>query len=367
MSAAAKSAAQMADTVLTRWADLKPAWSHEYGALFLGMLAARRAAGDRRYFDYVKRHIDAVVAPDGTIAGYDVSKYKLDDIVSGRALFPLADETGDGRYAKAAATLRDQFRTHPRTSDGGFWHNGSLTNQMLLDGIYMGAPFYAEQSVRTGDAAGLDDAVAQPLLVAAHNRDAATGLFRHGWDEDKAQFWANPDTGCSPSFWGRATGWYAMALSDLLDIVPDTHARYDELRDTYASLMRALLKVRDPESGLWRHVLDQGAREGNYIEASASLMILRALARGVATKRLPEPETRAAVEKAFAGALRTLIREEPDGLLTVKQVCKTAGLGVTPHRDGSFAYYISEPVVENDLKGVAAFLLAATACAEALV
>lgn len=354
---------RMADTVLKRWEKLPPSWSHEYGAMFQGLLEVWRQSGDQRYFDYVKRHIDAVVDANGAIAGYDREKYKLDDIVSGGMLFPLLDKTGDDRYRKAAATLRDHFRSHPRTSDGGFWHNGSLTNQMLMDGIYMGAPFYAEYAKRENDAQGLDDAINQALLIVRHNRDAATGLYRHGWDEDKKQFWADPETGCSPSFWGRATGWYSMALSDLLDIVPESHPRYAELLDAYRKLMQALAKVQDPASGLWWHVLDQGDREGNYLEASASLMILYATARGVVTSRLPAEPFRAVADKAFAGATQRLIAVEND-MLTVKQVCKTAGLGVTPHRDGSFAYYISEPIVDNDFKGVAGFLLAASACEE---
>ena len=351
---------KMADTVLERRADLPPAWSHEYGAMFQGMLDVWRRTGDSRYLDYVKRHIDAVVDKDGAIAGYNREKYSLDDIVSGRMLFPLIDHTGDERYRKAAVTIRDHFRSHPRTSDGGFWHNGGLTNQMLLDGIYMGTPFYAEYARRENDAEGLDDAVRQPLLLVEHNRDAASGLYYHGWNEDKKQDWADPASGCSPSFWGRATGWYAMALADLLEIVPKDHPRYSELLAAYRDLMAALVKVQDAESGLWWHVLDQGKREGNYLEASASLMILYALARGLALGHLPADPFRAAADRAFAGATQRLV-EEKDGMLTVKNVCKTAGLGVKPGRDGSFAYYISEPIVDDDLKGVAGFLLAASA------
>lgn len=351
---------KMADAVLERFAELPPSWSHEYGAVFLGLIDIWRKTGDKRYFDFVKRHIDAVVGPNGEITGYDRSRYRLDDIISGRLLFPLFDETGDERYRTAARTLRDHFRSHPRTTDGGFWHNGELPNQMLLDGIYMGAPFYAEYAKRENDAEGLDDAIRQPLLLVEHSRDGASGLFYHGWNEDKKQSWANSETGCSPSFWGRALGWYAMALTDLLGIVPESHPRYAELLAAYKDLMRALVAVQDPGSGLWWHVLDQGAREGNYLEASASLMFLRALAEGVAKGYLPEDPYRVAADRAFAGATGRLVGDD-GGLPGVKNVCKTAGLGVRPGRDGSFAYYISEPIVDNDLKGFAGFLLAASA------
>lgn len=352
---------KMADTVLSRWEDLPPSWSHEYAAMFQGMLGVWRGTGDKRYFNYVKRHIDAVLDASGVITGYTREKYSLDDLISGRMLFPLFDETGDARYKKAAATLREHYDHHPRTNEGGFWHNGGLTHQMFLDGIYMGTPFYAEYAVRAKDDKALADAIAQPLMLAAHNRDATTGLFYQGYNEDRSESWANPQTGCSRSFMGRATGWYVMALADLLDIVPREHAGYGELLNVFTELMAAVFRVQDPASGAWWQVLDQGGREGNYLESSASFMFLYAAARGLAQGNLSPEGFRGAVEKGFAGCVKQFIREE-GGLLTVTSVCKTAGLGVKPGRDGSFAYYISEPVAENDYKGVAGFLLAASAC-----
>lgn len=352
---------RMADTVLTRWADLPPSWSHEYGVMFEGLLDVWNKTGDQRYFDYVKRHVDAVIDKNGAIEGYELEHFSLDHLVSGRLLFPLFEKTGDERYKKAIALLRNQFRHHPRTSDGGFWHNGELKNQMLLDGIYMGVPFYAECARADNDTEGMNDAIKQVMLLVEHNRDAKTGLFYHGWDADRKQVWADPKTGNSPSFWGRATGWYSMAIVDLLDYVPESHPQRQALVDVLRDLMSALVRVQDPARGLWWHVLDQGNREGNYLEASASLMFLYTLAKGVKKGYLTEETFRAALDKGYDGALNHLIKVESDGLLTVCNVCKTAGLGVKPGRDGSFSYYISEPVVENDHKGVAGFILASVA------
>ncbi len=352
---------RMAETVLLRWAQLPPAWSHEYGVLFKGMLAVWQKTGDQRYFDYVKRHVDAAIDADGVIKGYALEHFSLDHLNSGRLLFPLLEKTGDVRYKKAIATLRDQYRHHPRTSDGGFWHSGTYVNQMFMDGIYMGAPFYADCARADSDAAATDDAIKQALLILAHCKDEKTGLFYHAWDESKAQFWANPQTGCSSSFWGRCTGWYTMALVDLLEVIPATHPQRAALVKVFQDLMGALVRVQDPASGLWWNVLDQGKREGNYLEASASLMLLYSLAKGVTQKHLSGDESRAALVAGFDGALKHLVREESDGSLSILNVCKTAGLGVTPNRDGSFAYYNSEPVVENDFKGIAGFLLAASA------
>lgn len=352
---------RMADTVLIRWADLPPSWSHEYGVMFKGLLDVWEKTGDQRYFDYVKRHIDAVIDENGAIAGYEQHHFSLDHLVSGRLLFPLLERTGESRYRKALAVLRDQLRHHPRTRDGGFWHAGELTNQMLLDGIYMGVPFYAQCARGDNDAAALSDAIRQVMLLVEHNRDVKTGLFYHGWDEDRKQIWADPKTGTSPSFWGRATGWYAMAVVDLLDYVPGSSPRRQMLIDVLHDLMKALVGVQDPIRGLWWHVLDQGDREGNYLEASASLMILYALGKGIRKGYLTEEMFRVAFDRGYDGALEHLVRLEADGLLTVCTICKTAGLGVKPGRDGSFSYYISEPVVENDLKGIAGFILASVA------
>ncbi len=352
---------RMADTVLARWTDLPPAWSHEYGVLFKGLLDLWRRTGDERYYDYVKRNVDAVIDADGAIAGYELEHFSLDHLNSGRLLFPLLERTQDARYRKAIATLRDQYRHHPRNRMGGFWHNAKTTDQMLLDGVYMGAPFYVDCALADQDTGAIEDALRQIALLAAHSRDAATGLYRHGWDEPRTQSWANPQTGCSASFWGRATGWYAMALADLLEIVPAGHVGRTELASVFEGLMAALVRVQDPASGLWWNVLDQGNRDNNYLEASASLMFLYAFARGIALGILPAGDFRAVLDKGFDGALKHLIREEKDGMLSVLQVCKTAGLGDKPGRDGSFSYYNSEPIVENDFKGVAAFILAATA------
>jgi unsaturated rhamnogalacturonyl hydrolase len=352
---------RMADTVLARWASLPAAWNHEYGVLFKALLDVWRRTGDERYYGYVKRSVDAVIDADGAIAGYELEHFSLDHLNSGRLLFPLLESTEDVRYRLAIGTLREQYCRHPRNGAGGFWHNGAMPRQMLLDGTYMGAPFYAECGCAENDPAAIDDALLQIFLLAEHNRDAGTGLFFQGWDETRTQSWANPRTGCSGSFWGRATGWYAMAMADLLEIVPAGHARRAELASVFKSLLEALACVQDRASGLWWNVLDQGGREGNYLEASASLMFLYAFARGIGLGMLAEPRFRAVLDKGFDGALQFLLREEEDGLLSVLHVCKTAGLGGRPGRDGSFAYYNSEPVVENDFKGVAAFILAANA------
>ncbi|CAG0968379.1 partial Unsaturated rhamnogalacturonyl hydrolase YteR, partial [Anaerolineae bacterium] len=260
----------------------------------------------------------------------------------------------------AADTLRQQLRDHPRTKEGGFWHKEIYPWQMWLDGLYMAGPFYARYAVMHHDTAALTDVVRQFRFVHAHTKDPRTGLLYHAWDESRSQRWANPTTGQSPNFWSRAMGWYMMALVDVLDILPPDHPGRAELIALLRDTAPGIARYQDPASGLWWQVTDQAHREGNYLEASASAMFTYAFARAVQRGWL-DPSYGEAAKKAFAGITAKLITVTPEGFVDLHETCRSAGLGGKPYRDGSFAYYISEPRRLNDFKGVGPFLLAAIA------
>jgi unsaturated rhamnogalacturonyl hydrolase len=230
---------------------------------------------------------------------------------------------------------------------------------MWLDGLYMAEPFYAEYAARHGDSAAMSDIARQFLLVARHMRDPRTGLYYHAWDAVHRQPWADSATGLSRSFWGRAIGWYLMAAVDVLDDLPATHRERPELVRIIQYLADAVARVQDPVSGVWWQVLDQPNRSGNYLEASASAMFAYAFAKGARIGVL-DPTYRALAARAFDGMLATFVTVDDRGLVSVNGICKSAGLGGDPPRDGSYAYYVSEPVVSNDYKGVGAFILAAS-------
>jgi unsaturated rhamnogalacturonyl hydrolase len=232
---------------------------------------------------------------------------------------------------------------------------------MWLDGLYMGAPFYAEcTKVFHGPATNYDDVALQFALVKKHLRDSRTGLYFHGWDAKKIQPWANPATGTSSNFWGRAIGWYAMALVDTLDYLPANHPARKEMAEQLRDLAKALVRYQDPDTGVWWQVMDKGNVAGNYREATASTMFVYALAKGVNEGEL----SRAYIPhilRAYQGVLNEFVRTNQSGAVSLEHCCQVAGLGFKSARggprDGSFAYYISEPVVENDLKGVGPFIL----------
>ena len=270
--------------------------------------------------------------------------------------------THDERYQKAAALLRRQLDTQPRTAAGGFWHKQRYPHQMWLDGLYMSGPFYAEYTkLFDGPVSDYDDVAKQIRLVAAHTYDPATGLFYHAWDESKEQPWANKDTGTSSNFWGRAIGWYAMALVDVLDYFPTNHPARPEIIATFQKLCEGVVKYQDPKTELWYQVLDQGNRKGNYLEATVSSMFVYAMAKGVNHGYLPQ-NYEPAIEKGYQGIIEHLVKNNGDRKWSLTQCCSVAGLGGTPSnghaRDGSFDYYVSEPIVSNDLKGVGPFILA---------
>jgi len=334
-------------------------WTYDHGLVLKGIERVWINTDDKQYFDFIQRSIDHFVANDGSIRTYSLDEYNIDNILPGRNLLFLYKATRQEKYQKAATLLREQLKTHPRTSEGGFWHKKIYPSQMWLDGLYMGEPFYAEYAATFNEPAAFDDIAKQFVLMERHSRDDKTGLLYHGWDESKQQRWANPQTGRSPNFWGRAMGWYAMALVDTLDYFPEKHKQRAELVAILNRLAQAVAKYQEPRSGLWYQVLDKGAAKGNYLEASAACMFVYALAKGVRDGHLPDSYMQVA-KSGYRGILREFVKTDASGRLNLEGTVNVGGLGGNPYRDGSYEYYLSEKVVTNDPKGIGALLLAAT-------
>ncbi|HEX8072332.1 MAG TPA: DUF4350 domain-containing protein [Pyrinomonadaceae bacterium] len=356
---------RVADSAMARWPRAllnepgKPEkWAYEQGVLLKGIEGVWLATGDGKYFRYMQEGVDHFVNADGTLRTYKLEDYNIDNVLPGRVLLTLYNVTGQEKYRKAAAHLREQLKTHPRTSEGGFWHKKVYPSQMWLDGLYMGEPFYAEYAATFREPADFDDIARQFTLMELHARDTKTGLLYHGWDESRQQRWADPATGRSPNFWGRAVGWYAMALVDALDFFPAGHPKRAELIAILGRVAAAVEKYQDAKTGLWYQVLDKGGAEGNYLESSASSMFVYALAKGVRQGYLPARYLRVA-QRGYQGLGSRFIETDANGQTNLTGTVSVAGLGGNPYRDGSYQYYLSEKVVTNDPKGVGAFLMAA--------
>jgi len=353
-------AVRMANSVMRAHPVTSPKWDYTAGLILTAIGRVGDRTGDARYAAYVQSNMDRFVQPDGSIRTYDPSEASLDQINQGRVLLRLYARTHATRYELAAKRVRAQLASQPRTSDGGFWHKRIYPQQMWLDGLYMAEPFYARYAKLFGDTEAFTDVAHQFLLVARHARDPKTGLYYHAWDAAHAQFWADTATGLSPNFWGRADGWYLMAAVDVLDDLPKNHPDRAALVTAFQQLAHAVMQVQDPVTGLWYQVLDQPSRRGNYLEASASSMFVYALAKGARMGYLG-PDARVAAQRGFDGLVRDLMRVNADGTVSLTNICQVAGLGPADNRrrDGSFAYYVSEPIVTDDYKGTGPFILAA--------
>ncbi|MEY4385665.1 MAG: hypothetical protein RLY20_948 [Verrucomicrobiota bacterium] len=331
-------------------------WDYTAGLFTLSLLKLNEQVPTPGYVDFTKDAIGSFISEDGKIQGYKPDEYNIDNIAPGKTVIALYELTKEPRYQKCAALLRKQLETHPRTSQGGFWHKQRYPWQMWLDGLFMGAPFYAEYTADFhGPAADFDDVVKQFKLVDEHLYDANSGLYFHGWDEKREQDWANKTTGTSSNFWGRGLGWWAMAQVDVLDFLPKNHPGRAQIIGLIQKTSAGIVKHQDSASGLWWQVLDQGGKEGNYLEATASAMFVYSMAKAVNNGYLSRDYI-PAILKGYDGILKQLIKTDGAGQISLTKCCSVAGLGYG--RDGSYAYYLREPIVDNDLKGVGPFILA---------
>lgn len=333
-------------------------WDYEQGLMLYALQRVWQRTADPKYFSYITHNLDQFVRPDGSIRTFRTADFNLDNLTPGRVLLMLSQQqlANKEKYRKAADSLMQQLEKQPRTQAGGFWHKQQYPDQMWLDGLYMAEPFYAQYSQLYNRPQGFNDIARQFALAEQNLTDSRTGLLYHGYDESRRQRWADPKTGRSPSFWGRAMGWYAMALVDVLDFFPEKHPERPRLEGYLLRLMKALLPYQAAD-GTWFQVTDRPAQKGNYAEASASAMYVYALLKGIRMGYLPA-SMRPAALKGYDGLVQKFVQKTPGGGLAYTGTVSVGGLGGEPYRDGSYQYYLSEPLRSNDLKGVGPFVLA---------
>lgn len=336
-----------------------PHWNYIDGCMITSLLEIEKITGDKKYFDFAESFIDYYVGEDGKILGYDMEKYNLDDVNEGRVLFELYERTGKEKYLLALKEQHLHLTKQPRTCTGNFWHKLIYPNQIWLDGIYMAQVFSALYARKFGGE-DYSDITKQIKNVKKYMFDGQKGLYYHGMDCSRSAFWADKETGLSRSFWLRSVGWFSVALADIIEIVTDESAKR-EMSEIFAELMNSVISYRDADSGLYWQVVDKGGVPGNYLETSGSCMMAYAQLKGARLGVLPKEFARLGRE-TFDGVCKKYLTATDGGELNLGGICLVAGLGPENNRrrDGSFEYYISEPVVENDAKGVAPFILAYT-------
>lgn len=332
-------------------------WNYVDGCMMTALLSLYEITGNRQYFDCVDSFIDSFILEDGTIRTFRPEAHTLDDINEGRVLFDLYRATGKEKYRLAADFLRKALDCQPRTHEGSWWHKQIYPNQVWLDGIYMAQPFAALYEKNFGSR-DYSDILRQIAIVREHMRDPVTGLYYHGYDASRQAFWCNPETGLSQNFWLRAIGWFSVALADLCEILPEEDS--GPLRKVFSDLMRDLLPFADRETGMYLQVVDHPEAEGNYLETSGSSMVAYAMLKG-ARLGILDPSFADRGAETFEGIVRTNLSFTGEEL-NLNHICLVAGLGPEKdrRRDGTIAYYLSEPVVQNDAKGVAPLLMCYT-------
>ena len=339
----------------------KPRWSYTNGLVLSAAIRVFEATNNQKIYDYIYAYANELIDSSGSIKTYKFDNHNLDMIKSGDVLLYLYPKTKEERFLKAMETLDNQMETQPKTSDGGYWHKKIYPWQMWLDGLYMAEPFhtrYAKEYIKDEATKQkiFNDVVLQFDLIQKHSRDEKSGLLYHGWDESKEQQWANKKTGNSQHFWSRGMGWYGMAMVDVLDFLPENHPGRERIITYLNQYAEAIAKVQDT-SGLWWQVLDQGNREGNYLEATGSAMFVYTFAKGVRKGYLPKKYLDSA-KKGYDGIIKNLITVDENGIVNLNKCCAVAGLGGNPYRDGSYEYYINETIRSNDPKGTGPFIMA---------
>jgi unsaturated rhamnogalacturonyl hydrolase len=353
---------KMANSVIARsdsliyYVDHNPKWA--YDVALLGMAMDKLGDKDIRYTKYMENWVDHFVKPDGSVLDYNLKEYNLDRIFPGRNVLTVYERNHDVRYKIALDNFIEQLKSQPKTKSGGYWHKNIYPWQMWLDGIFMASTYMAQYAKEFDSPMWFDEACSQTKLIYAKTLDEKSGLLMHAWDESRTQKWCDPLTGKSHYPWSRATGWYILAIEDILEYLPENHPDRAELISILQKTCDALLKVRDPGTGLWFQVLNEGGREENYIEGSGSAMYTYAFARGAHRGYLDRKFLEIS-ENAFDGIIKELITVDKQGLVTMHNICGGCGLGGNPYRDGSYEYYVREKRVNNDTKGVAPFIMAA--------
>lgn len=336
----------------------KASWNYVDGCMLIALIEMSKILKDDRYLDFVISFVDSFVSEDGEIRTYRPERQTLDDVNEGRVLFPLYEKTKNEKYRLAAERLKKALDTQPRTYEGNFWHKQIYPDQVWLDGVYMAQVFLAQYEKHFG-AKDYSDIARQISVVRQRMFDEEKKLYYHGYDASKKAFWADPESGKSKSFWLRAMGWYAAALADLIEVLPEGCEK-KMIAELLSEMMEGVLSYRDEKTHMYWQVVDQGGREGNYVETSGSSMIAYAMMKGARLGAIDKKYAAKGLE-TFNGIVKNHLAFMGEDI-ELTGICLVAGLGPENNRrrDGTYEYYISEPVVKNDAKGVAPFVMCYT-------
>lgn len=335
-------------------------WNYEDGCVLMGWVQLYQVTGEKKYQEFVLKYLEEYITRTGEIQYYQEEKYNIDSIHTGKVLFYAYEWTGEERYRKGIEVLRNQLKNQPRTNSGSFWHKKIYPNQIWLDGLYMAQPFYMMYETKYNKKENYIDMIEQFKNARKYLYHEEKKLYYHAYDESREAFWADKETGQSKNFWLRSMGWYLMALIDTMDEMDESiFEQYKVLEDLFKEAVRGILKYQDKSSKLFYQVIDRKDVETNYLETSGSAMIGYAILKGCRMGALLKEKYQSIGEEIVDALTEKMIIEQGDRL-KLSNICSVAGLGpqMDTRRDGSVEYYLSEPVVCDDHKGVGAYMMA---------
>lgn len=346
------------DTYIEQYKPYKEHWNYEDGCVLIGCEDLFRISNNRKYFDFIQSYVDERITEDGKILVYESKEHAIDNILSGRILFLLHENTGLEKYKRAAMFLKEELMNQPRCACGSFWHKDRYPYQVWLDGLYMAQPFYMEFETKFHQKEGYADILEQFNVVREKLWNPDKGLYYHAWDEKKIQPWADLETGLSPNFWLRSEGWFLMALIDTIDVMSiEIYEKYDRLCTIFKEAIKGILRYQDGETGMFYQITDRADLKENYLETSGSAMIAYAILKGIRLGVLLDEKYADTGKKIMEGILDHNLVDQ-SGRLHLTGICKVAGLGPGTERNGSTEYYLSEPVTIDDPKGTGPLMMA---------
>lgn len=346
---------------LEKYQNYQHYFNYEDGCILLGAKELYEVTNDERYFNFIENYLKRFITEEGTIQYYDFDKFNIDSINSGKILFFMYEKTGEEKYRKAIEVPMEQLRQQPRCACGNFFHKKIYAHQIWLDGLFMAQPFYMEYETKFNQNKNYNDIVMQFENVQKYLYAPEKGLNYHACDMKKQMFWANKETGCSANFWLRSMGWYLMALVDTLDqMSKQIYEQYRKLEDIFRLMIKGILPYQDPNTKMFYQVIDHPEVKENYLETSGSAMIAYAIIKGCRMGILLDEKYASTGIEIMEGILANKLIQDADGNLHLIDTCLMAGLGPENNlrRDGSIAYYLSEPRVSDEAKGVGPMMMA---------
>ena len=346
----------LADTIAARHPDPltipHKKWCYVHGYVLAGFEKLFQSTGNHTYFDYIRKYVDSHVTAGGEVPAF--TGESLDDMMAGTAIVAVFQQTGEGRYRKAAERIRRSFDDYPRNSDGGYWHARNLPHEMWIDGAFMGQMFLTRYGAAIGEReACFDEAARQIGVMADRLAKGRSGLYLHGYDEARAVSWADKSTGLSSDVWSEGLGWYALVLPETLSLMDAAHPGRPRVESILRGLVEGLARAQDPKTGLWYQVVDKGSRPENWHDTSGSAMFVYAIQRAVELGVVDAARYRPVAEMGFTG-VRAKARAGSDGRVDVYDACD--GVGV----QNSYEDYITYKKVVNAKEAVGSVLWAAT-------